>query len=333
MQRTRSYRPAVVVATAATIYILAATQRLSPPVVALEIMNDLSLNTSNMSLMFAMTMITYAVMQPVVGFWSDCFGPRRCLLTAALVLGLGSLAFSMADGLALGMASRTMVGLAAGMALMPCMKLAGNWFDPKSFRLASALIISSAALANFAVGRPLAVASDNFGWRASFVALGLIGLLLALAVFAIVRDHPPRTDENIPAEPGPKPSGQSFFKNAVIIVKTPAFWLLGLLYALTDMPYGAFTGLWAGPYLIEVHGASEVLVGNMLSVSAVGFLIGPPILIILANRLNSLITVLFGICIINILIVDGMIMRLGKVSLFILMGVKSMKTSLGVRCG
>lgn len=298
----RSYWPALVIGTAICIYILASVQRLSPPVIALEIMGDLGLTPDNMSLMFAMTMAAYAFMQPISGFCADRFGPRRCLLVSALLMGAGSILFSQAQGLMMGLGTRTFMGLAAGITILSCMKLAIHWFKPERFGLVNSLVIASAALANFAVGRPLAISVDAIGWRSSFFWLGLAGLGLALLTFLLIQDRPPQDDSPGQQEALRNQEKLSFFKSVSMIASLPQFWLLGLLYSMTDMPYAILTGLWIGPYLMEVHGQSEASVGNMLSVSAFGFLIGPTLWMLLASYWKSLSkVVLLAICA-NILI-------------------------------
>lgn len=291
---TNHNKAILVMFTAILVYILAVVQRMSPPVVAVEIMNDLNLNPANMSLMFSLTMIGYGIMQPLAGFWADRFGPRHCLMATAIVLGLGSIAFSLTNGLAQGLISRALVGIAAGMAMMSCMKLGGNWFNPRQFGLVSSLVVASAAFSNFLVGRPLVAAAQTIGWRGAFGVLGGVGLILGFVIFVVLTDHPRkrpgRQEEAEGATAAVEPEideKPDFIKSLLLIVKTPAFWLLGTLYAFTDMIYACFTGLWAGPFLMEAYNQTEAAVGNMLSVSALGFLLAPPLWVLLARFLNS----------------------------------------------
>ena len=312
------YRPILVLLVATLVYVLAVVQRMSPPVVALEIMNDLVMDPDSLSLMFAVTMICYGAMQPVAGFWADRFGPRRCLLVAALSLALASVAFSLAQGLYMGLAARAVVGLAAGVALMPCLKLGSHWFSPRQFGLLSSAVVASAALGNFIVGRPLASFSSEFGWRWSFAGLGLIGLLLGLLVFLVVRDRPSLPVEGA-AQDGPAPEAaghqrRSFLKTLGLMVREPEFWLLGFLYACTDLIFAVFTGLWAGPFLMEVYALSEVTVGNMLSIAALGFLVGPTLWTLLANAWNSYARVLVLIAGLNVLIALMLVRGPGELS-------------------
>ncbi len=306
MNAPRPGRATAVMLAATLVYILAVIQRGSPPVVALDIMADLGFTPDHLSLMFAATMVAYGLMQPVAGFWADRFGPRRCLVGAGLGLGLGSIIFSLAQGLVVGLSARMLVGLAAGLALMPCLKLAGHWFSPKRFGLVSSIIVAAAALANFAVGRPLAQSAAAFGWRWSFMGLGIAGLLLAVAVFLVIRDRPPLAEAPEPEAPAWPPEEAAptptFFQSLRLIAREPEFWLLALLYAGTDMLYATFTGLWAGPYLIEVHGQTEAAVGNMLSVAAAGFLVGPPLLVWWATMWRSYGRVLLCLALADVLI-------------------------------
>jgi sugar phosphate permease len=289
------FPPALIMVVAALVYVLAVIQRMSPPVVALEIMNDLGLDPDGLSLMFASTLVCYGCMQPVAGFWADRFGPRRCLLAAALILGVSSFGFYAAKGMLLGLPSRALVGLAGGVALIPCLKLAANWFTPRQFGFISSCMVGSAAAANFIVGRPMAMAVEAFGWRWCFVALGFAGLALSALVFVMIQDRPAGY------QPPPEEAKRSgFFESAGAILRLPEFWLLGVLYACTDMMYGVLTGLWAGPYLMEVYQLSEEAVGNILSVSAVGFLAGPPLWALLASLWKSYAKMLLCVTALNV---------------------------------
>lgn len=263
-------------------YMLGVFSYSSPPVVALDVMNTLGLNPDQLSLMFAATMAAYSLMQPVSGFCADRFGPRRCLVFASVLLGLGSLLFSQTQGVLMGGLTRAMIGVAAGLTLMPCLKLAGYWFNHRYFGLVSSVVIAFSAIGNGMAGRPLAWAATSFGWRDSFAAVGVFGLIWSVFIFAVVRDRPKGipagTPEDDPILPPPQPPARSFFKTLAVIVKIPAFWLLGFTYAGTDMIYCTFNTLWVGPYMMEVHELSEAVAGNLITLAAVSYFIGPPLI-------------------------------------------------------
>lgn len=301
-------RALAVLALAGLVYVFAVLGRISPPVVALDIMGTLNLRPDDMSLMFSLTFIAYALTQPIAGFGADRIGPKRCLLAAAMLLGAGSIWFSYSQSFWPAAVARALVGLGAGFALVPAVRLAANWVPARHFSMASTCILAVSALANFLAGSPLARAAERFGWRWSFLFLGLAGLVLAGLVMAVIADRP-RSDPS-PSDRSDRPQGPparpattsplSFGASAKLVLSHPMFWLLGLVYTGTDLLYETFTGLWAGPYLIEAHGLSVITAGDMLSTASLGLLVGGPLLVWWANRWGSYSKVLICVILGNI---------------------------------
>ncbi|MDR1922068.1 MAG: MFS transporter [Candidatus Adiutrix sp.] len=277
-------RIALIIALSALVYIICLLHRLSPPVVALSIRDSLGLSADQMSLVFAPTLFGYGLIQPLAGFSVDRYGPRRCLMVSTFFMGLSAVWFSQADSMVSACLARALTGLASGLSLLPGLRLVLNWLEARYFGVAASSIMGASALANFTVGRPLAWLSQSFGWRFPFFWIGLISLAACALVFLLVRDKPPQTETAAPAPAGRRPA---FLAVAFSILKNPMFWLLSGLYIGTDLLCLIFTSLWAGPYLIEVYGQSELAVGNILSVAAAGFLFGPTLLALWGDRWGS----------------------------------------------
>ncbi|MDR1920989.1 MAG: MFS transporter [Candidatus Adiutrix sp.] len=280
-------RAILVMAIAALAYVVAALERISPPVVALDIRTSLNLGPDDLSLMFSATFITYALMQPLAGFGADRFGPKRCLMMSAALLGAASIWFSQSSSFWSAALARALVGMAAGFAFVPAVRLAANWLPDRYFGLASSCILAASALSNFLAGSPLALTAAHFGWRWSFLMLGLVALGLWLLVWRLISDRPSTVKigrKNSEAPPG---RGLGFLAAAKITLGQPIFWLISLVYSGTDLLYDTFTGLWAGPFLMEVYGLSSVSAGNMLSTAAIGFLAGGPLMVLLGDRWGS----------------------------------------------
>ena len=320
---------------ASMVYVFAVVQRMSPPVVAMDIMRSLQITPESMSLLFVGTTICYGLMQPVAGFWADRFGPRRCLLGSVAIMTIGSLVFSISQSMPLSLLSRLCIGAAAGMALLPCLKLAGQWLPARQFGLATSTIIATGALASFIVGRPLAQFSYNFGWRWSFAAMAIAGLALGILIAFLVKDGGPDVVKATPEDEIKtdilKPPKISFMHSMYLVVRQPEFWLLAVLYSGMDMIYGAFMGLWAGPYLTEVYGIDKVMVGNMISISAISLLFGPPLMVLWSSIWRSYGKVLFCITLINVVIVTFLMISpgMGTAGLYVLCIVAPVGTQIG----
>jgi sugar phosphate permease len=108
---------------------------------------------------------------------------------------------------------------------------------------------------------PLAWASRVTSWRNVFVAIGLASLAGAALTWLLVRDRP--ADAGLPSpreldgEAEHAPADGRWWKGLWVVVRNPATWPgffvnLGLAGA-----YLSFVGLWAGPYLTRVHGATS----------------------------------------------------------------------------
>ena len=299
-------RAIMVLAIAGLVYVIAALERISPPVVALDIRAALGLGPDDLGLMFSATFIAYALTQPIAGFGADRFGPKRCLMMSAILIGLASIMFAYSQSFWPAALARGLVGFAAGFAFVPAVRLSANWLPPRYLAMASTCILAGSAFSNFLAGSPLARAAQAFGWRWAFMALGLAAIALGALVLFVVSDRPAKQASAAEAEPA-KPSEVRFFAAAKLVLSHPMFWLMSMVYAGTDMLYDTYTGLWGGPYLMEAHLLSSVDAGNMLSVAAIGFLFGGPLLVLLGDRWGSYTKVLICLALGNVAITSFII--------------------------
>jgi sugar phosphate permease len=162
-------------------------------------------------------------------------------------------------------------------------------------------------------GSPLARTATTYGWRGAFIGLGVILLGLLVLVWFIISDGPgakklkdasPKLEkESKSSEASPNGSPEAtpgFFQATKMVLGAPIFWLISLVYSGTDLLYDTFTGLWAGPYLMEVYNLSSIDAGNMLSIAAFGFLVGGPLVVTLGDRLGSYGNVIIGLAVMNV---------------------------------
>jgi Sugar phosphate permease len=233
-------------------------------------------------------------------------------------MAISSIWFSYAESLLSACLSRSLLGLAGGLSLLPGLRLVMTWLPPRFFGLAASSLIAFTALATFLAGRPLAGITETFGWRFPFFWLGLGTLMLLLLIWFLVADRPE-------SQGAPEASLQeppvSLWETTKTIVSNPLFWMLGGIYIGTDLLYLTFSSLWAGPYLIEVQGLNAVTVGAILSATAVGFLVGPPLIALWGDFWGSYPKVLFCAILFNFAFLAFLIwgpVRLPLPALFVL---------------
>ena len=120
------------------------------------------------------------------------------------------------------------------------------------------------ALAIFSLGIPLGLGAGSFvgahlahwfGWRTTFVVLGVAGLLLAPVLRLTIRDLPRK-----PAAANEPPLASAFG----ILVRKPAFWLLAFASSFSSL-CGYGLALWTPKVMMLTFGLDLVTTGNFLA--------------------------------------------------------------------
>jgi predicted MFS family arabinose efflux permease len=117
------------------------------------------------------------------------------------------------------------------------------------------------SLGNIAAAWPLAAAAEAFGWRATVLALAALTLVIAVAIWTLVQDPPPAAEGH----------GQG---RLVDLLRQPALWLILPLLAVQYAPAAGLRGLWIGPYLDDVFGATASGIGLATLVMALAMVAG-----------------------------------------------------------
>jgi len=268
-------------------YILVYFHRLClcPAVVAVDMMADLKTSGALLGLLSSAYFYPYALMQVPAGLLSDSWGPRRSISLFFLLAFIGSIMLGLAPSLLLALVGRTLVGLGVAMLFVPTMKILAEWFRVREFATMTAILIVMGGLGSLTAASPLAILSTLIGWRLSFVAVGVFTLLMALLVWLFVRDRPSDLGWSSPAEPtGPSPPSFGLWEGVKKVLTYPRFWPVAIWFFFELAIFFSFGGLWGGPYLMHVYGLSKAKAGHILSMLAIGMVVGSPFLSFLSDR-------------------------------------------------
>ena len=253
-------------------YVLSQFFRSFMAVLTPALMVDLGATKAQLSAASGWWFASFALMQFVVGTSLDRFGPRRTLaLIMGLGCGLGCFVFAAASApwmIALGMA---LIGAGCAPVLMAAMFIFARSYPPARLAVLTSMVIGIGSIGNVAGTAPLAAATGAFGWRAMLFGIGVAAIGTALAVLALVRD-PPRVEA---AE-----DGTSIWAGYLHVLRLRRLWPIFPLVGLNYAPMIGILGLWAGPYLADVHGADALAIGRVtffmaLAAVAGSFLYGP----------------------------------------------------------
>jgi len=245
-----------------------------------SLMRDLGVGAAVLGNLSAFYFYAYAGLQIPVGMAVDRWGPRRVLTTAAAFCALGSLCFALSDTLGWLHLGRLMIGVGSAFGFVGALTLAGRWFAPRRFALVSGLTMMAGMAGGILGQAPLAVVIDAVGWRAPLIGAAAAGGILALGIWAIVRDHP------LGAAPGhPGDRGPGIAATLRQVLGRRQNWIMAVVGAATSAPLLAFAGLWGVAWLMQVQGMTRPEAAATTSALLIGWALGAPLAGYLSDRL------------------------------------------------
>jgi len=154
------------------------------------IMEDLHLTILQMSAVFSAFTLAYSLFEIPSGWLGDIRGPRRVLTRIVLWWS----AFTMLTGAARGyqslLAIRFLFGAGEAGAFPNIARSFSRWFPIRERGRANGVMFLGSRIGGM-LSAPIALQLvARWGWRASFVFFGLLGLVWAAAWFAWYRDTP-----------------------------------------------------------------------------------------------------------------------------------------------
>jgi MFS family permease len=210
---------------------------------------DVGATPDDLALASGMWFLVFAAMQIPIGTALDSIGPRRTAAWLLLVGGGGGAAlFALATTPLHITIAMGLIGVGCAPVLMASYYIFARVYPPAQFAVLASVMVGLGSLGNLVASYPMAFAAETFGWRATLWGLAALSALVALGTFFLVQD--PR-----------KVEGESRGSLAELF-RLRALWfifpLMGVSYAIS----GAVRGLWIGPYLEDVFGASTTVIGQ-----------------------------------------------------------------------
>lgn len=267
-------------------YILVFFHRLSPAIMAVDIMQDFNAGGALMGLLASAYFYPYSLMQIPAGLLSDSWGPRRSVTFFLMIAAGGSIALGLSENVGMAITARAVVGLGVALVFVPTMKILTNWFEEQQFVRMTGLLISLGGVGAYTAATPLALLSEALTWRGSMIAIGIVTVFVALAVWWLVRDTPqemgfPPPKSTTTAQQDPQ---VGLWRGMAMVLTSYRFWPMALCFFLSAAVSLTFMGLWGGPFFVHVYEMSRPQAGAVLSMTAVGLIVGAPLMSWLSDK-------------------------------------------------
>ena len=266
----------------ALMYVLVYFYRVSLAVVAQDIVRELRLSPRELGALSGVLFFVYALAQIPLGPMIDRLGSRIVISGCGVLTTAGGILFSQAESLPTAMTARILIGIGTASVLMATFTVFSHWYSRQEFGRVSGLMVAVGNLGNLSGTAPLALAVAAVGWRASFLAIGILQAVATLLVFLKVEDRPARDgDAAGDTASGGNPELLAAWRE---IFGNRDFLLLGGISFFWYGNYLAVQGLWGGPYLQEVLRLPRVTTGQTLMFTAAGFIAGSMVVDTVARR-------------------------------------------------
>jgi len=242
-------------------YVLSQFYRAFLAVLSSTLQAELGASAGDLAISSGMWFLSFAAVQVPVGWALDNIGPRR---TAAVLLavggGGGAAIFAMATQVWHLHLAMTLIGIGCAPALMAAYYILAHEFPPAVFAGMTGLVVGFGSLGDILGTAPLVALIQSAGWRSALWLMTGATLLVAGMQWQMVRD---------PAHPADAPRGR-----IADVLRLRILWLMLPLIAASYAATAAIRGLWAAPYLRDVFGAADPVIGKATMAMGIAMVVG-----------------------------------------------------------
>ncbi|MFT4094039.1 MAG: MFS transporter [Niabella sp.] len=201
--------------------------------------------------------ICYAIMYPVTGWMVDKFGAKVVMFWGIITWSVACIGGGISRTVGQFGFFRALLGAAEPTNFPAQLKVVTIWFPGKLRATANSLCVAGSSIGAIIAPPLVAYIALKYNWQVAFIAMGVIGLLIAILWKLVYRDSPPHILEAATDHPVAK-EVPAFQWNA--LWKTKSLWGVLLIRFVSD-PVWYFCLFWLPGYLQESSGLSLAQIG------------------------------------------------------------------------
>lgn len=258
-------------------------QRVAPSVMVADLMRDFAVGGALLGYMSALYFYPYVLLQIPLGALLDRFGARVLLSVALMIAASGSILLGLADTLFMAYLGRILIGTGSAVGFIGSLALASKWFPPHRFAFLAGLAMLFGMLGGMVGQAPLALFIESFGWRIGMIAAGFFAVVLALAVFAFVRNSP---ELSIHKQKKSTTAWRDVWQGLKKAASSGEVWRIAFVAAAMSGPMLTIGGLWGTPYLMTTFDLARPQAAFYVSLMLLGWAIGAPLSGWLSDRIK-----------------------------------------------
>lgn len=257
--------------------------RVMPGILITPFMRDFHIDAFRIGLLAAAYFYAYTPLQLVAGALVDKYSRRWVLFISCMISALGGIVFSLSSNYYWIIAGRNLMGIGSAFAFVGALKLAAMRLPHRYFVMFVGIMLSLGILGALTTDILVAPSVASYGWRATALSVGLIGVALAILMLVFAKERP----DWLPKYPSTKNSMWSFIAHAIGQFKHFHIWCIGLLGGFIMLPISVFASLWYTLFLKQAYNITNINATQTTSLIFLGFIIGAPFFAWCSNAIRK----------------------------------------------
>lgn len=275
--------PRLSVLIAALVYCSDVLLRVSPGVLADQLISHYQINQTAFSNLSAAYFYVYAPMQMPVGILMDRYGPRHLLFASALCCALGAALFTATHVYLVAFIARLLIGFGSSFAFVGIMKLATLTLPAKRFALVSGSTMALGMIGGLIGDQVLKHFLISGAWQQFMTNIACFMAVIGLMIFASA----PNLNERVSDHVQNRRSMKTVFKETWLLIKNKELIRAALIACLMYTPLTWFAEYLGKSYLTLALNIKFEHATDLNDLIFIGWAIGGLTVTSLSDRIQS----------------------------------------------
>lgn len=244
-----------------------------------NIKSELLLNYTWSGALMSSYFVGYTLGQIPWGLISDTFGSRKSMSLSIFGVSLSTLLFGYSNSVIMAITFRFLSGLLGAGIFVPSVKLVSGWFNSHERGTALGLLNIGGSAGLITASWMVPLLSISIGWKYSIRLVGMLGIILSLICFLLLKER----------------EGVAVMKIKLtnLPFKSQNFWYLCFIQFIRLGSFYTFIS-WLPLVLKEEYGLSVIVTSSIMSILNVAGIISNPAGGIAADRYGERKVLMFG---------------------------------------
>lgn len=248
-----------------------------------SLMHYFHLKAAGLGFLISMYYYAYTPMQAVVGVATDYFGPKRILMAAIVLCGIGVALFGISDHIAMAVTGRLLVGFGSAFAYVGVLKLAAMWLPHNRFAVFVGLTTALGMFGAMVGDIELANVLHYINWHRLLNYSAIFAFVLLPIFWLFVSERADRTG----VRSGSRQSLAVLLAEFFDLARNKQMWICGAIGCVMYLSLSAFAEIWGIPFINVLKFKTWHVPADFNSLVFLGWLIGAPLNGWLSDRIRS----------------------------------------------